>query len=649
MNNSGSNYSASSIQVLEGLEAVRKRPAMYIGDISEKGLHHLVYEVVDNSIDEALAGYCTHIEVTINEDNSITVQDNGRGIPVDFHQKEKKSALEVVMTVLHAGGKFDKGSYKVSGGLHGVGVSCVNALSTHMTTNVFRNGKVYQQEYACGKPLYPVKEVGTTDITGTRQTFWPDGSIFTTTEYKYNILEARMRELAYLNKGITITLTDKRVKEEDGSYKHDMFHSEEGVKEFVRYLNSNNTPLIDDVIYLNTEKQGVPIECAIMYNTGFRENLHSYVNNINTIEGGTHEAGFRTALTRVLKKYAEESKALEKAKVEISGEDFREGLIAVISVKVAEPQFEGQTKTKLGNNEVSGAVNQAVGEALTNYLEEHPKEAKTIVDKVILAATARIAARKARESVQRKSPMGGGGLPGKLADCSSRNPEECELFLVEGDSAGGSAKQGRSRQFQAILPLRGKILNVEKAMWHKAFESDEVNNIIQALGVRFGVDGEDNSKKANIEKLRYNKVIIMTDADVDGSHIDTLIMTLFYRYMPEVIQGGHLYIATPPLYKCTKGKISEYCYTDEARQAFIQKYGEGSEQGIHTQRYKGLGEMNPEQLWETTMNPETRILKQVHIENAADADYIFSMLMGDDVAPRREFIERNATYANIDA
>ena len=648
-NNSGNSYSANSIQVLEGLEAVRKRPAMYIGDISEKGLHHLVYEVVDNSIDEALAGYCTHIEVTINEDNSITVQDNGRGIPVDFHQKEKKSALEVVMTVLHAGGKFDKGSYKVSGGLHGVGVSCVNALSTHMTTNVFRNGKIYQQEYACGKPLYAVKEVGTTDITGTRQTFWPDASIFTVTEYKYNILEARMRELAYLNKGITITLTDKRTKEEDGSYKHDVFHSEEGVKEFVRYLNSNNTPLIDDVIYLNTEKQGVPIECAIMYNTGFRENLHSYVNNINTIEGGTHEAGFRTALTRVLKKYAEESKALEKAKVEISGEDFREGLIAVISVKVAEPQFEGQTKTKLGNNEVSGAVNQAVGEALTNYLEEHPKEAKTIVDKVILAATARIAARKARESVQRKSPMGGGGLPGKLADCSSRNPEECELFLVEGDSAGGSAKQGRNRQFQAILPLRGKILNVEKAMWHKAFESDEVNNIIQALGVRFGVDGEEDSKKANIEKLRYNKVIIMTDADVDGSHIDTLIMTLFYRYMPEVIQEGHLFIATPPLYKCTKGKVSEYCYTDEARQAFIQKYGEGNEQGIHTQRYKGLGEMNPEQLWETTMNPETRILKQVHIENAADADYIFSMLMGDDVAPRREFIEKNATYANIDA
>ena len=649
--NSGSNYSASNIQVLEGLEAVRKRPAMYIGDISEKGLHHLVYEVVDNSIDEALAGYCTHIEVTINEDNSITVQDNGRGIPVDFHEKEKKSALEVVMTVLHAGGKFDKGSYKVSGGLHGVGVSCVNALSTHMTTNVFRGGKVYQQEYECGKPLYPVKEVGTCapGMTGTRQTFWPDGNIFTVTEYKYSILQARMRELAYLNKGITITLTDKRVKEEDGSFKQEVFHSEEGVKEFVRFLNSTNTPLIDDVIYLNTEKQGIPIECAIMYNTGFRENLHSYVNNINTIEGGTHEAGFRTALTRVLKKYAEESKALEKAKVEISGEDFREGLIAVISVKVAEPQFEGQTKTKLGNNEVSGAVNQAVGEALTYYLEEHPKEAKVIVDKVVLAATARIAARKARESVQRKSPMGGDGHPGKLADCSSRNPEECELFLVEGDSAGGSAKQGRSRQFQAILPLRGKILNVEKAMWHKAFESDEVNNIIQALGIRFGVDGDEDSKKANIDKLRYYKIIIMTDADVDGSHIDTLIMTLFYRYMPEVIQGGHLYIATPPLYKCSKGKISEYCYTDEERQAFMQKYGDGSENGIHTQRYKGLGEMNPEQLWETTMNPETRMLKQVHIENAAEADYIFSMLMGDDVAPRREFIEKNATYANIDA
>ena len=643
--NSGSNYSASSIQVLEGLEAVRKRPAMYIGDISEKGLHHLVYEVVDNSIDEALAGYCTHIEVTINEDNSITVQDNGRGIPVDFHQKEKKSALEVVMTVLHAGGKFDKGSYKVSGGLHGVGVSCVNALSTHMTTNVFRNGKVYQQEYACGKPLYPVKEVGTTDITGTRQTFWPDASIFTVTEYKYSILQARMRELAYLNKGITITLTDKRVKEEDGSYKQEVFHSEEGVKEFVRFLNSNNTPLIDDVIYLNTEKQGIPIECAIMYNTGFRENLHSYVNNINTIEGGTHEAGFRMALTRVLKKYAEESKALEKAKVEISGEDFREGLIAVISVKVAEPQFEGQTKTKLGNNEVSGAVNQAVGEALTNYLEEHPKEAKIIVDKVVLAATARVAARKARESVQRKSPMGGGGLPGKLADCSSRVAEECELFLVEGDSAGGSAKQGRSRQFQAILPLRGKILNVEKAMWHKAFESDEVNNIIQALGVRFGVDGEEDSKKANIDKLRYHKVIIMTDADVDGSHIATLMLTFFFRKMKELIENGHVYIATPPLFLVKKGQQERYCWTEKERDEITAEMGKG----VHVQRYKGLGEMNSHQLWETTMNPDTRILRKVTIDNAAEADRVFSMLMGDEVPPRREFIEKHAHYANIDA
>ena len=646
------NYSASNIQVLEGLEAVRKRPAMYIGDISENGLHHLVYEVVDNAIDEAMAGYCDHIEVTINEDNSITVQDNGRGIPVDFHEKEKKSALEVVMTVLHAGGKFDKGSYKVSGGLHGVGVSCVNALSTHMTTQVYRNGKIYQQEYECGKPLYAVKEVGTCDpgVTGTKQTFWPDGSIFTTTEYKYSTLQARLRELAYLNAGIRITLTDLRQKDENGEFVQEMFHSEEGVKEFVRYLNSNNTPLFDDVIYLNTEKAGVPIECAIMYNTGYRENLHSYVNNINTKEGGTHEAGFRSALTRVLKKYAEDTcaKQLEKAKVEISGEDFREGLIAVISVKVSEPQFEGQTKTKLGNNEVSGAVNQAVGEALSYYLEEHPKEAKLIVDKVILAATARVAARKARESVQRKSPMGGGGMPGKLADCSSKDPNECELFLVEGDSAGGSAKQGRNRTFQAILPLRGKILNVEKAMWHKAFESDEVNNIIQALGIRFGVNGED-SKEANIEKLRYKKVIIMTDADVDGSHIDTLIMTLFFRYFPQVIEQGYLYIATPPLYLCTKGKVREYCWTDQQRQRFIDTYGGGSENAIHTQRYKGLGEMNPEQLWETTMNPENRMLKQVHIENAAEADYIFSMLMGEDVGPRRDFIEKNATYANIDA
>ena len=651
--NGESNYSASNIQVLEGLEAVRKRPAMYIGDISEKGLHHLVYEVVDNSIDEALAGYCDHIEVFINEDNSITVQDNGRGIPVDFHEKEQKSALEVVMTVLPAGGKFDKGSYKVSGGLHGVGVSCVNALSTHMTTNVFRNGKVYQQEYSCGKPLYSVKEVGESDRTGTRQTFWPDADIFTTTTYKYETLQNRLRELAYLNKGITISLTDLRDKDEEGNARTETFHSEEGVKEFVRFLNNqqNNAPLIDDVIYLNTEKQGVPIECAIMYNTSYRESLYSYVNNINTIEGGTHVVGFRTALTRVLKKYAEENnaKAIEKAKIEIQGEDFREGLVTVISVKVAEPQFEGQTKTKLGNSEISGAVNQAVGEALTNYLEEHPKEAKQIVDKVILAATARIAARKARETVQRKSPMGGGGMPGKLADCSSRVPQECELFLVEGDSAGGSAKQGRSRATQAILPLRGKILNVEKAMWHKAFESDEVNNIITALGVRFGVDGDDDSKKANIDKLRYHKVIIMTDADVDGAHIDTLIMTLFYRYMPEIIEAGHLYIANPPLYKCSKGKVSEYCYNEEERMAFIEKYADGNEGGIHTQRYKGLGEMNPEQLWETTMNPETRILKQVTIENAANVDYIFSMLMGDDVAPRREFIEKNATYANIDA
>ena len=651
--NGENNYSASNIQVLEGLEAVRKRPAMYIGDISEKGLHHLVYEVVDNSIDEALAGYCDHIEVFINEDNSITVQDNGRGIPVDFHEKEKKSALEVVMTVLHAGGKFDKGSYKVSGGLHGVGVSCVNALSTHMTTNVFRNGKIYQQEYSCGKPLYSVKEIGECDRTGTRQTFWPDGSIFTVTTYKYETLQNRLRELAYLNKGITISLTDLRDKDEEGNPRTETFHSEEGVKEFVRFLNNqnSNTPLIDDVIYLNTEKQGVPIEIAIMYNTGYRENLYSYVNNINTIEGGTHVVGFRTALTRVLKKYAEENnaKAIEKAKIEIQGEDFREGLVTVISVKVAEPQFEGQTKTKLGNSEISGAVNSAVGEALSNYLEEHPKEAKQIVDKVILAATARIAARKARETVQRKSPMGGGGMPGKLADCSSRVPEECELFLVEGDSAGGSAKQGRSRATQAILPLRGKILNVEKAMWHKAFESDEVNNIITALGIRFGVDGDDDSKKANIDKLRYHKVIIMADADVDGAHIATLVMTLFYRYMPEVIQAGHLYIANPPLYKCSKGKVSEYCYNDEERLAFIEKYADGNEGSIHTQRYKGLGEMNPEQLWETTMNPETRYLKQVHIENAAETDYIFSMLMGDDVAPRREFIEKNATYANIDA
>jgi len=645
-------YSASNIQVLEGLEAVRKRPAMYIGDTSEKGLHHLVYEVVDNSIDEALAGFCTHIEVIINEDNSISVQDNGRGIPVDMHEKEHKSALEVVMTVLHAGGKFDKGSYKVSGGLHGVGVSCVNALSSHMTTQVMRNGKIYQQEYEYGKPLYSVKEIGTTDLRGTKQIFWPDKEIFTTTVYKYDRLAERMRELAFLNAGLTITLSDLR-KDGEGNIKKEIFHSKDGLKEFVRYVDSSRTHLFDDVIYLNSEKQGVPIEVAIMYNTGYAENIHSFVNNINTIEGGTHLAGFRIALTRTLKKYAEENcqkdlEKLEKNKVEISGEDFREGLTAVISIKVAEPQFEGQTKTKLGNNEVMGAVQQAVGEALGYYLEEHPKEAKMIVDKVVLAATARTAARKARESVQRKSPMSGGGLPGKLADCSDKDPVKCELFLVEGDSAGGSAKQGRQRAFQAILPLRGKILNVEKAMWHKAFESDEVNNIIQALGIRFGVNSED-SKEANIDKLRYHKVILMTDADVDGSHIDTLILTLFYRYMPELIQQGYVYIATPPLYLCTKGKVKEYCYSDDERARFIKEYGGGSENAIHTQRYKGLGEMNPEQLWETTMNPETRLLKQVNIENAAEADYIFSMLMGDDVGPRRDFIEKNATYANIDA
>ena len=648
----GTSYSASSIQVLEGLEAVRKRPAMYIGDISEKGLHHLVNETVDNSIDEALAGYCTHIEVTINEDNSITVQDNGRGIPVDMHEKEHKSALEVVMTVLHAGGKFDKGSYKVSGGLHGVGVSCVNALSTHMLSQVFRDGKIYQQEYECGKPLYPVKVVGETSLRGTRQQFWPDGSIFITTEYKYEILANRMRELAFLNAGITITLTDMREKDENGKPRQEIFHSKDGLKEFVRYIDSSRIHLFNDVIYLNTTKQDVPIEVAIMYNTGYTENIHSYVNNINTIEGGTHLAGFRTALTRTLKKYAEDEYAkelekLEKNKVEISGEDFREGLTAVISIKVAEPQFEGQTKTKLGNSEVAGAVQQAVGEALSYYLEEHPKEAKLIVDKVILAATARVAARKARESVQRKSPMSGGGMPGKLADCSDKDPANCELFIVEGDSAGGSAKQGRSRQYQAILPIRGKIFNVERVMWHKAFEHEEVNNIIQALGVRFGL-GED-SKEANYEKLRYYKVIIMTDADVDGSHIDTLLMTLFYRYMPELIQKGHLYIATPPLYRCKKGKIEEYCYTETDRLRFMQQYNNGSEQGVTTQRYKGLGEMNPEQLWETTMNPETRLLKQVTIEDAAGADYVFSMLMGEDVGPRREFIEQNATYANIDA
>ena len=651
--NNANNYSASNIQVLEGLEAVRKRPAMYIGDISEKGLHHLVNETVDNSIDEAMAGYCTDIEVTINEDNSITVEDNGRGIPVDEHKKLHKSALEVVMTVLHAGGKFDKGSYKVSGGLHGVGVSCVNALSTHMMSQVFRGGKIYQQEYEKGKPLYPVKVIGETDKRGTRQQFWPDPTIFTTTVYKWDIIASRMRELAFLNAGIKITLTNLR-PDEEGKTKQMVFHAKDGLKEFVRYVDRHRTHLFDDVIYLKTEKQGIPIEIAIMYNTDYSENIHSYVNNINTIEGGTHLTGFRMALTRTLKAYAEAeptiAKQIEKAKVEIAPEDFREGLTAVISIKVAEPQFEGQTKTKLGNSEVQGAVQQAVNEALTDYLEEHPDEAKKICEKVVLAATARIAARKARESVQRKNFMTGGGLPGKLADCSIKDPKECEIFLVEGDSAGGSAKQGRDRFHQAILPLRGKILNVEKVQWHKVFEAESVMNIIQSIGVRFGVDGED-SKEANTDKLRYDKIIIMTDADVDGSHIDTLIMTLFYRFMPKVIEEGHLYIATPPLYKCSfKNKVSEYCYTEQQRQAFIDKYGEGVEdKNIHTQRYKGLGEMNPEQLWETTMDPKTRLLKQVTIENAAHADEIFSMLMGDDVEPRREFIEQNATYANIDA
>ena len=652
--NQEQNYSASNIQVLEGLEAVRKRPAMYIGDISEKGLHHLVNETVDNSIDEAMAGFCTHIEVTINEDNSITVQDNGRGIPVDEHEKMHKSALEVVMTVLHAGGKFDKGSYKVSGGLHGVGVSCVNALSTHMMSQVFRNGHIYQQEYEKGKPLYDVKIVGDTDQTGTRQQFWPDPTIFTTTEYKYDIIARRMRELAYLNAGITITLTDLRPDEEGNLKQPEVFHAKEGLKEFVRYVDRHRQSIIGDPICLKTEKDGVPIEVALLYNSDYSENIHSYVNNINTIEGGTHLTGFRIALARTLKKYADEDdqlrKQIEKAKIEVAQDDFREGLTAIISVKVAEPQFEGQTKTKLGNSEVNGAVQKAVGEAMTNYLEEHPKEAHTICEKVILAATARIAARKARESVQRKNPMTGGGLPGKLADCSNKDPKDCEIFLVEGDSAGGSAKQGRDRHFQAILPLRGKILNVEKVQWHRVFEAESVMNIIQSIGVRFGVDGED-SKEANIDKLRYDKIIIMTDADVDGSHIDTLIMTLFYRFMPQVIQGGHLYIATPPLYKCTYKKQSEYCYTEQQRQAFIDKYvaGNGDDKALHTQRYKGLGEMNPEQLWETTMNPENRLLKQVTIENAAEADEIFSMLMGDDVEPRREFIEKNATYANIDA
>ncbi len=645
--NNDASYGASSIQVLEGLEAVRKRPAMYIGDISQKGLHHLVYEVIDNSIDEAMAGHCDTIDVTINEDNSITVADNGRGIPVDFHEKEGRSALEVVMTVLHAGGKFDKDSYKVSGGLHGVGVSCVNALSANMRVDVRRNGKHYVQEYERGNPQYDVKEIGSADVTGTTVTFLPDDTIFTETIYRNEILTNRLRELAYLNAGITLTLTDRRVVLEDGSFKKESFYSEEGLKEFVEYIDEARETLVPDVIHITTEKNGTPVEIAMTYNTSYNENIHSYVNNINTIEGGTHLAGFRRGLTRTLKKYAEDSKMLDKIKVEISGDDFREGLTAVISIKVAEPQFEGQTKTKLGNNEVMGAVDMAVSEALGNYLEENPKQAKIIVEKVILAATARHAARKAREMVQRKSPLSGGGLPGKLADCADKDPANCELFLVEGDSAGGTAKQGRSRQFQAILPLRGKILNVEKAMPHKVLESEEIRNIYTALGVTIGT--EDDSKALNMSKLRYHKVIIMTDADVDGSHIATLIMTFFFRHMKELIEQGYLYIATPPLYLCKKGKVEEYCWNDAQRQAFIDRVGGGNEAGIHTQRYKGLGEMNETQLWDTTMNPEHRTLRQVTIENAAAADHVFSMLMGDDVAPRRQFIEENATYAKIDA
>ena len=647
MKNTSGEYSADSIQVLEGLEAVRKRPAMYIGDISEKGLHHLVYEVVDNSIDEALAGFCSQIDVVINEDNSITVTDDGRGIPVDIHEKEGKSALEVVLTVLHAGGKFDKGTYKVSGGLHGVGVSCVNALSTYLKAEVRRDGKIHMQEFSCGKPLHDVEVIGTADTTGTTISFKPDGSIFTVLEYKYDILATRLRELAFLNAGISLTLTDKRVTKEDGSYKSELFRSEEGLKEFVRYVDRSKESLIPDVIHIVTEKQGIPVEVAMTYNTSFNESVFSYVNDINTIEGGTHLAGFRRGLTRTLKKYAEDSKLLEKAKVEIQGDDFREGLTAVISIKVAEPQFEGQTKTKLGNSEVTGAVDQAIGEALSYYLEEHPKEAKIIVEKVVLAAQARQAARKARELVQSKSPMTGGGLPGKLADCSSKDASICELFLVEGDSAGGTAKQGRDRVFQAILPLRGKILNVEKAMDHKIFESEEIQNIFRAMGVTIGT--EEDPKELNLSKLRYHKVIIMTDADVDGSHIATLILTFFFRRMRALIDNGYVYLATPPLYLCKKGKVEEYCWTEQQRQAFIDRYAAGNENQIHTQRYKGLGEMNDHQLWDTTMNPDNRTLKQITIDSAAEADQIFAMLMGEEVGPRREFIEENATYANIDA
>ncbi|MEY3726833.1 MAG: DNA topoisomerase (ATP-hydrolyzing) subunit B [Flavobacteriia bacterium] len=642
------NYSADNIQVLEGLEAVRKRPAMYIGDVGVKGLHHLVYEVVDNSIDEALAGYCNHINVFINEDNSITVTDNGRGIPTAMHTKEKKSALEVVMTVLHAGGKFDKDTYKVSGGLHGVGVSCVNALSTHLKATVRREGKIFQQEYNIGKPMYDVKVVGESDQTGTEVTFTPDATIFESTEYNFDTLAARMRELAFLNKGITITLTDKRQTEDDGSNPCTTYHSEGGLREFASYLDRNREALITDVIYFEGEREGIPVEVALTYNTSYTENIQAYVNNINTHEGGTHLSGFRRGLTNTLKKYATDSGILAKEKIEIDGDDFREGLTAVVSVKVQEPQFEGQTKTKLGNREVTAPVSQAVSEMLSAYLEEHPSEAKLIVEKVILAARARHAARKAREMVQRKNVLTGSGLPGKLADCSEKDPAACEVYFVEGDSAGGTAKQGRDRHFQAIMPLRGKILNVEKAMQHKIFENEEIKNIYTALGVRIGT--EEDSKALNLEKLRYHKIIIMCDADVDGSHIETLILTFLFRYMKELIEKGYVYIATPPLYQVKKGTKSEYAWNEDQRDRLIQELkGGGSETSVNVQRYKGLGEMNAEQLWETTMNPESRTLRQVTIENAAECDQIFSMLMGDDVPPRREFIEKNAKYAKIDA
>jgi DNA gyrase subunit B len=642
-------YSADNIQVLEGLEAVRKRPAMYIGDIGVKGLHHLVYEVIDNSIDEALGGFCNQIDVIIHENDSVTVTDNGRGIPTGMMEKEKKSALEVVMTVLHAGGKFDKDSYKVSGGLHGVGVSCVNALSAHLDAVVMREGKIFKQEYEKGKPVTPVKEIGNSDQTGTIVTFKPDGTIFQTTEFNFEILSARLRELAYLNKGIHLTIKDMREMVEDGNGgkpRYQEFYSEEGLREFVAYLDDNRERLIEKPIYISSEKTEIPVEIALQYNTSFSENVHSYVNNINTIEGGTHLAGFRRGLTRTLKKYAEDSGATTKLKFDINGDDFREGLTAIISVKVAEPQFEGQTKTKLGNSEVIGAVDQAVSSMLTNYLEENPKDARLIVQKVILAATARHAARKARELVQRKNVLSGSGLPGKLADCADRDPSKCEIYLVEGDSAGGTAKQGRDRSFQAILPLRGKILNVEKAMQHRIYESEEIKNIFTALGVNIGT--EDDSKALNVSGLRYHKIIIMTDADVDGSHITTLIMTFFFRYMQDLIKGGNIYIATPPLYLIKKGKAERYCWTDEERIAIVAELGQGKESSVNIQRYKGLGEMNAEQLWSTTMNPETRTLRQVTIESAAEADHIFSMLMGDEVPPRREFIETHAKYAKID-